>query len=425
MERRPLIIVGSGPAGTATALFLHQQSPQLAGETVLLEKARHPRPKVCAGGLIPHTLACLRELDVPLSVPHAVVRRARVDVPGRTVDYEEGWRRSATTQPGACGATEHRAPSELCRVVRRDAFDHSLVLACRQRGIEVREEEKLLGLWREADGVRVETTRGSYHAGVVIGADGSGSLVGRQLVLRQRECVGKAVMCDVPVAASRWDGFAAERYDFSFAGVPQGLRGYAWAFPCLIDATPHVNVGVYSVEASGTGPLLRRLLHEYLERLEAPVLPLQSFPIRWAGRGARIAAPHVLLAGDAAGVDPLMGEGISFAFEYGRRAAAAASRALTHAATASDPFGFRDYEAAVTTSWMGKKLRRLELGTHLFYGRTSPLWFAIAARSRQAQDIGIRWYNGVDGWDQRSGWEALRAWWSGELRPRTPAPLSS
>jgi len=44
-----------------------------------------------------------------------------------------------------------------------------------------------------------------------------------------------------------------------------------------------------------------------------------------------------LLVGDAAGVDPLMGEGISFAFEYGRRAASAASAEPTGAPAAAKP----------------------------------------------------------------------------------------
>src|SRR5262249_53486601 len=125
----------------------------------------------------------------------------------------------------------------------------------------------------------------------------------------------------------------------------------------------------------------------------------------WYSARAPIAAPQVMLVGDAAGVDPLMGEGISFAFEYGRRAAAAVQRAFT-----ANDFNFLDYEAAVRSSWMGKKLRRLQMATRLRYGSTWRLWFAIAARSPRAQDIGIRWYNGVDGWDRRSGWEAVRAW---------------
>ncbi len=388
MERRPVIIIGSGPAGSASALFLQAQQPALAREVLILEKTRHPRPKVCAGGLIPHALHCLRELGVPLRVPNAVVNRATVEVPGRTVAYES---------------------AELCRVVRRDEFDQSLVEACKQRGVDVREDEKVIAFERDAQGVRIETERGSYHARVVIGADGSGSLVRRQLVNVGRDCVGKAVMCDVPVAGIDWSGFHRERYEFIFTAVPKGLRGYAWAFPCLINGAPHANIGVYAVDARGNGPLLHRLLREHLERLRAPEVPLKSFPIRWYGAGVRIATPHVLLAGDAAGVDALMGEGISYALEYGRRAAAAAAEALS-----TGDFDFARYELG--DSWMGKKLRRLEMATRLFYGRTWPLWFAIASRSPQAREIGIRWYNGIDNWDRRRGREALRAWWRGDMR---------
>jgi flavin-dependent dehydrogenase len=389
MEHRPLLIIGSGPAGAATGLFLDAEDPALAREALLLEKAHHPRPKVCAGGLIPHTLACLRELAVPLSVPNVAVHRAHVEVPGHTVDHED---------------------RELCRVVRRDAFDHLLVTACRQRGIEVREGDKVVDVRREGAGVRVDTERASYHARVVIGADGSGSVVRRRLFTESGGGLGRAVMSDVPLTAAKWRGSAAGRYDFNFRPVRQGLRGYAWVFPCVIDDVPHANVGVYSVEAAGSGRRLTQLLREQLDRLDAPALPMRSFPIRWYGRGSRIATPHVLLAGDAAGVDALMGEGISFAFEYGRRAASATARAF-----AASDFTFGEYERSVAASWMGKKLRRLELGTRLFYGATWRVWFEFAARSRQAQAIGIRWYNGVDGWDQRSAWDAVRAWWRGDV----------
>jgi flavin-dependent dehydrogenase len=391
MERRPLVIVGAGPAGTASALFLHAQAPALAREILLLDKAKHPRTKVCAGGLIPHTTDCLHELGVPLSVPHVVVHRARVDIPQRSVSY---------------------AGRDLCRVVRRDEFDYSLVRACRQRGIEVRDGEKVLALRRENGSIRVETERRSYEAALVIGADGSGSVVRRQLFPGSAGAIGRAIMCDVPVAGADWDGFANARYDFDFRAVPEGLRGYEWAFPCIIAGEPHVNLGVYSVEAAGSGQTLAALLQRHVRRLGSADVPVQAFPIRRYKRGGPLCGPNLLLVGDAAGVDPLMGEGISFAFEYGRHAAAAAAATLQ-----GDPQALFAYQRNITSSWMDRKLRRLDLAVRLFYGPTWRLWFAVAAASRQAQEIGIRWYNGVDQVDRRPAGDLLRAFLRGEFKP--------
>lgn len=391
MERRPVVIVGSGPAGSATALYLHAIAPDLARDILILEKAQHPRPKVCAGGLVPHSLACLAELGVALDVPPVPVHRSRVAVPGRVVHYEG---------------------RDICHVVRRDEFDAVLVATCRARGIEVREGTRVTAVGRDGSLVRVETDRGTYVTPVVVAADGSGSIVRRHLLPDAPEKMGRAVMCDVPVARAAWDGFAADRYDFTFTAVPNGLRGYAWAFPCRIHGAPHVNVGVYSVNAARSHLRVAPALAAELERCGAPQTSVKAFPIRWYAPGMPLAGPNFVLVGDAAGVDPLMGEGISFAFEYGRRAAAAIAAALV-----TGDLSFRSYAAAVESSWFGKKLRRLELITRLFYGPTWRFWFGVAASSRRAQEVGIRWYNGVDGWDQRSGWTALWTILSGRGAP--------
>lgn len=379
MERRPLIVVGSGPAGTATALHLERIDRSLAREALLLDKARHPRDKVCAGGLIPHTLECLAELDVPLAVPNALVHDGLVLVPGARV--------------------EHRA-RDLCRVVRRHEFDALLAGACAARGVEVRGGERVVDVVREGGRVRVETERGSYLADAVVGADGSGSVVRRRLFPGGRAHTGRAIMCDVAVRETAWDGFEARRYEFDFLAVAEGLRGYAWAFPCLIEGEPHVNLGVYSVHMEGA--LLRRLLDRQAARIGASVGRVQAFPIHWYRDDAPLAGGGALLAGDAAGVDPLMGEGISFCFEYGRLAAEAV------AATRRRRQDLADYQRAVRSSWMGRKLRRLGLATRLFYGSSQGIWFSLAARSRRAQQLGIRWYNGVDGVDRMSIWQGLR-----------------
>src|SRR6185369_3911263 len=116
---------------------------------------RHPRVKVCAGGLIPNALTVLSALGVALSVPHVRVRRTAVRTPARTVAHEDG---------------------ELCIVIRRNEFDASLAEACRERGIALHENEPVRGLERTSSGVRVHTSRTTYDARMVIGADGSGSI---------------------------------------------------------------------------------------------------------------------------------------------------------------------------------------------------------------------------------------------------------
>jgi flavin-dependent dehydrogenase len=369
------------------ALHLHHRDRALAAETLILEKATHPRPKVCAGGVIPAAIRCLHELDLELGVPHVTVHRARVTTPTRAVEHED---------------------TDLCHVIRRDEFDASLVDACKERGVAVNENEPVVELARDGDGIRVVTNRAEYHARMLIGADGSGSIVRRRLVDAAKGQTGRAIMADVPVGELSWDGFEKKRYDFDFRDVPRGLHGYSWAFPCLINGQPHANIGAYSVTPLGTA--LDAAMQRFAESVGAYPVRRRAFPIRWYRRGTPLAAPHVLLAGDAAGVDPLMGEGISLALEYGELVAEATLTALR-----SGDFSGEAYQRAVERSWLGKKLRRLHLGARLFYGPTWRACFAVAEHSTRARSIGLRWYNGVDGWDRRSGWAAVAAFLSGDL----------
>ena len=214
MERRPAIIVGSGPAGTATALALHRRDPALAREVLVLEKARHPRPKVCAGGLIPAGRQWLHEHDIPFDVPHVTVHRAQVVTPTRTVGHDDArplLRRSAAT------SSTRRSPTRA-----------------RERGIEIRENEPVQS--RGARRRRRSRRRPARHV----------PRAARHRRRRRRQPGPAAPPRRRPRAhrprrswpTCRSTGRAGtasrrRRYDFDFRILRRGLRGYLWAFPCL------------------------------------------------------------------------------------------------------------------------------------------------------------------------------------------------
>lgn len=386
MVRCEVIVVGSGPAGAATALGIAARDPALGRGTLVLEKARHPRDKTCAGGVIPKGVRALAELGLGLDVPYVVVDRAAVATPRGHVDL---------------------ADHDLCRVVRRRELDAMLARAARDRGIELREGERVTTLERAGDEIRVTTDAGTYAARTVVGADGSGSHVRRALVPGDGGIVARAIATDVPVAVTRWRGFDAGRYDFDFRCCARGVRGYRWIFPCVVDGVPTANVGVYALPPVD-GVRLQAELRDLLGEIGAELVTWKAFPIRTLTRRSVLSAPGVVLVGDAAGVDPLMGEGISFALEYGILAA----DAIVDAHARGD-FGFAAYARAVRCGPLGRKLRRLGLGAQLFYGRWPRVWFRLAAMSPRAQAMGLAWYNGVEEWEGRGVLSAFGALVSG------------
>jgi flavin-dependent dehydrogenase len=130
-----------------------------------------------------------------------------------------------------------------------------------------------------------------------------------------------------------------------------------------------------------------------------------SFPIRWFDAADRYARGRVILAGDAAGVDPLMGEGISCAFEHGKLAAGAIGAFLD-----GDEGALSDYDRSLHESAVGRKLNKLAFAARHFYGRHHRLFFAIARASRCASEIGVDWYNGARHLDEEATHRIVARW---------------
>ena len=360
--RYDLIIVGAGPAGISTALHLAKRAPELVARTLILEKAQHPRHKLCGGGLLPDAEVILQRLGLDSAeVPHVDVDWAHFDYGGR------GFRMRG-----------EKKGAFAFRTIRRHEFDAWLAGKARAAGFLIQENTAVKRIFSSGEDVVLETDQGEYRAGVVVGADGSKSVV-RRFVIPQ-ESTHSARLLEIVTEPRPQQSFHAQANSyFDFMCVSQGILGYSWDFPALEAGRPVRVRGIYD---SNVYPLkadisLQAALadefgrHGY--RLEE--YKLEGHPLRWFEARSALAAPHVLLAGDAAGADALFGEGISIALGYGELAA----RAIKEAFDKQD-FSFREYRKTVLRSELGKALRRRTWMAKFFYRFRSRLIQAFVWR---------------------------------------------
>ena len=315
------IIIGAGPAGTATAARLHQRGVR---RVLLLDRAHFPRDKPCGGGLTGPVGESLAALGLRLQVPHLPSPLARIRFGGYL--REVPLRRPVN-------------------VVRRLQFDASLVEQVAALGVEVETGAAAATLEVGADAVTVRLDDGRRRrAQVVVGADGVASIVRKHLAGGRQQRPHRLFTNEIDARA---DG-AAMTYDFT--PMAQGLRGYLWLFPLPGGG---VNVGLMHYPSTHrVGAELQSLLRahqaQYGLRLaeRARGWPLWGFDPR-----TPVAAPRLLAVGDAAGIDGLTGEGISVALEQGAIAGDAVAAALQ-----SGDFAFAGYARALRGSVVGREL---------------------------------------------------------------------
>jgi flavin-dependent dehydrogenase len=331
-----LIIIGAGPAGLSTALHLLQAQAGWGSRMLVFEKAIHPRPKLCGGGVTRLGLQILKDLefDLPLPLPQARVDEVRLVYRDRTI---------------------HVRGSPEFVVFNRLELDAYLAEEARRRGAILRENEPITSLEPDASGVTVKTGRGSYRARAVVGADGSKGLT-RQVLQAQAAPNRVARLLEVvspaPPNASQ---FAEQFARFDFTHLAAGLQGYFWDFPSRVGAQTCFNRGVYDARFVPARPRARlsQLLTGALQSLDGEFPPekVSGHPIHWFSPRGRFAAPRLLLVGDAAGADPLFGEGIAPALGYGRVAARAVQQAFR-----SEDFSFHNYRRELFFSPVGRYL---------------------------------------------------------------------
>jgi flavin-dependent dehydrogenase len=364
MRNLDVVIVGSGPAGMATALWLAREAPTLAERTVVLERDRHPREKICAGGLSQNALGLLAELEVDLPVPQVRVERAVL----RYLEKELVARRQGT----------HGL------VVRRAELDAWLARVGRERGLALMEEERVLDLCREGAFWRVVTHRRELRARVVVGADGVGSIVRRRAGFSKGRSANRLVLVERPVDPSATEEFREARITFDFSVVPEGVRGYAWDFPCYLDGRAHLSTGIFDRQDDPAhrvdlAALLARRLRARGERLSGH--RLKSFPEREFEPSRPLSRPGILLVGEAAGIDPLVGEGIGQALEYGKLAAQEIRDGFERG-----NLSFRGWRRRVLGSRLGRTLLLYRFLADRIYGPGHAFWFSFFGQRQAARE---------------------------------------
>ena len=264
---------------------------------------------------------------------------------------------AATRSAPSSGATVRCAGS---RAPRRDA------------GLEIVERSRVLD-GRAGRRARARRNRARQLRGAKCWSapTAPGSRVRAAVFGAGKETIGRALMTDIPVDPERTPEFVEQRYRFDFRCVQRAESAATLVVPMphrrraasecwhLRSASARIHRdGRRAVADAGRAArgfsriAARRVCERHATRCAA-------FPIRWFDARDSYVRGRVILAGDAAGVDPLMGEGISCAFEHGKLAAHAIGELLARrSAPRSRRTIARCIAARSARSWASSRSRR-------------------------------------------------------------------
>jgi len=294
MQLFDVAIVGGGPAGSSCAAFC-----AIAGlQPLVIDREKFPREKVCGDCLNPSCWAVLKRLKLAQHVrglPHSKLCLVTfIAIDGHEVILD--------------------LPSVAdCEIsVKRSLFDDLLLRRARELGANVHEETTVTGLTKNSDWKIETASKQTFHARMLIGADGRNSTIAHLCNLLPRPARERvALQAHIPLPRD-----FGNRIVLQF--LPEGYSGQA-----------PVNENQLNLCLVGTPPTISAL-RKWAERQF--VLPANQAwrTITPLTRSAVASAyENLFFIGDAARVvEPFTGEGIYYALRSGELAANASAKIL-------------------------------------------------------------------------------------------------
>lgn len=357
MDRRKILIVGAGVAGSSLAIRLtaSSASPQNF-DVVLAEKDKFPRHKLCGEFISPEALMHFQKLDVLEEmfsiggdhISETVFYSAR----GRSVSVPSGW-----FENGSLGALG----------ISRAEMDLKLLNKAKESGANVLEETGFTKLlFHGGDGVDATNVCGArlrgkdgnefdLKADLVIDATGRARVLARQLRRRSHTPKPKTkfVAFKTHLRNARVARGVCEIY--SFQG---GYGGLSWVEDGVTNCCFIIRADTVRAHGNDPGRVWREVFLKNPRAFEAmnaaePEFDWIAVSIDVFGEKDLTPAPGLISVGDAAAfIDPFTGSGMLMALE--------SSELLAECVTA-DPFSFSQISKNYHAAYHRKFGRRLAL----------------------------------------------------------------
>ena len=326
----PVVIIGCGPAGAITSIFLSKNKiPHL-----VLEKELFPRDKICGDACSGKTGFVLRKADPNFltelfSKVHHVLPSNGITFSapnGNSIDVPFPKNQLINSQP-------------IGFVSKRLIFDNFLFEKAHNSMVTILQQVTIVSIEKTINGYKIIYKHktgelATCTCSLLIGADGDKGISRKKLL--NGNIVSKSSAIGLRAYYKGVTGMHAENF-LELHFLKEVLPGYLWIFP-LPNGDANIGIGINAEIARKKKINLRKVFQEALEnnptikdRFKNATVTDKIFGwgLPTGETKSKISGDNFLLVGDAASlVDPFTGEGIGNALYSGMLAAQVAVEAI-------------------------------------------------------------------------------------------------